>query len=299
MPRSWYDRHSNKLPEEYSDEDVQARDFNLRIIADKKPYFMRYIYPTLMSQYNTYIKNTRLKCLREFRMDVAELMAIPEDERTAEQSDFVRYYLGRMPVGMNDCVMNRICRIFEKEFDGYLKLNYSGNSFDTAIMKNGLEYTRNQYMAVSKLYKQHNERLMEQVQALKNGRDAELEERAWRASNLQRIFQEECLKVCSNSQQLCDLVIDICYQRVGTQQFAWDVCGGQIVENLLKRNDYMISYPVQDDCGDILYGGQRFRMVRKRSIYDGDYFEREGMGGDSDREQQPWPEAGRDIDEDG
>lgn len=299
MPRSWYDRHSNKLPENYSEDDVAARDFNLRVIADKKPYFMRYIYPSLMSQYNTYIKNTRTKCMREFRMNVTELLAIPDTDRTPEQNDFIRYYLSRMPVGMNNCVMNRICRIFEEEFDGYLKLNYSGNAFDTTLMKSSSEYTRHQYLAISKLYKQHNERLMEQVQALKNGRDAELGERAWRANNLQRIFQEECLKVCSNNKQLCDLVVDVCYQRVGTQQFAWDVCGGQIINNLLDRNGFMISYPVQDDNGDISYGGQRFCMIRKRSVYGGDYFERESMGGDGDREQQPWSEAGRDIDEAG
>ena len=273
MPRHWYDRHANRLPDEYDDNDVAVRDFNLSIVADKKPYFMRYIYPTLMNQYNTYMKNTRMKCLREFRMEVPELMAIPECDRTEEQSNFIRYYLSRMPVGMNDCVMNRICRIFEDEFDGYLKLHYSGEHFDISIMKSGQEYTRNQYLAVSKLYKQHNDRLRDHAQTAKNERDAVIDERCWRMSNMQRIFQEECLKVCSNGKQLCDLVIDICYQKIGTQHFAWDVCGEEIIDNLLKRNDCMVSYPVQDEYGDFSYGGQTFKMVRRRNVYDRDHFE--------------------------
>lgn len=65
MPKYWYNRSSNSA-EEFPDE--EERKFNLRILADKKPYFMRYIYPNLMSQYRNYIKNTDKKCLREFRI---------------------------------------------------------------------------------------------------------------------------------------------------------------------------------------------------------------------------------------
>ena len=47
MPRTWHDRHAaNKI------EDDELRDFYRSIVADKKPYFMRYIYPVLMKQYN-------------------------------------------------------------------------------------------------------------------------------------------------------------------------------------------------------------------------------------------------------
>lgn len=105
MPREWHDRHSaNQI------EDDDKRRFYQKLVADKKPYFMRLIYPALMKQYNTYIKNTNKNALREFQMTVDELYAIPESERTERQRDFLRYYEKRMPVGTNDCVMNRICR---------------------------------------------------------------------------------------------------------------------------------------------------------------------------------------------
>ena len=73
-----------------------------------------------MKQYNTYIKNTNKNAMREFQMTVDELLAIPTSEQTERQKDFIRYYHSRMPVSNNDCVMNRICRRFEQEFDGYL-----------------------------------------------------------------------------------------------------------------------------------------------------------------------------------
>ena len=53
MPKYWYNRSSNSVEEVPNEKE---RRFNLRILADKKPYFMRYIYPNLMSQYRNYIK---------------------------------------------------------------------------------------------------------------------------------------------------------------------------------------------------------------------------------------------------
>ena len=62
MPKTWYDRHAaNKI-------DGEDHNFYRNIVADKKPYFMRYIYPDLMRKYNTYIKNTEKNSLREYKI---------------------------------------------------------------------------------------------------------------------------------------------------------------------------------------------------------------------------------------
>lgn len=267
MPRAWYDYHANRLSEDSSEDDVRRRELGVRILAEKKPYFMRYIYPALMKDYNTYIKNTNVKCLREFRMDLKDLLASDEGELTDRQREFVGYYHSRMPVGMNDCVMNRICRRFEAEFDGYLKLHASKEDFDYSILKDeDAEYTKAQYYAVAKLYAQHNERLQAFRQCQKKNRaDAD----GCDAENIRRIFTEESFKVCSNSRVLCNIVVDLCYRQIGSQQFAWDICGFDILANLLKRNGGKITFPTRDPQGDIVYGGNKFSMKETESKYDG------------------------------
>ena len=68
MPRYWHDRHSvNQI------EDPEEKRFQLSIVADKKPYFMRIIYPALARQYNTYIKTANRNARREFGMSIEEL----------------------------------------------------------------------------------------------------------------------------------------------------------------------------------------------------------------------------------
>ena len=79
--------------------------------------------------------------------------------------------------------------------------------------------------------------------------------------NQQLHFKEECMAICSNEEALCNIVVDLCYKKSNkSKQFAWELCGEKMVENLLKHHDYKISYPTKDENGDIEFRGQRFKM---------------------------------------
>lgn len=266
MPKEWYDRNSNRSCDI---EDEAQRQFNLRVIADKKPYFMRYIYPTMMKQYNTYISNTNKKAIREFRLTIDELLEKPTDELTDDERNFIRYYHAKMPVGVHDCVMNRICRRFEQEFDGYIARHSGDFEFDYRIMKSGQDYTTTQYNAVLQLYNAYNRRAQDYMQYAKKER-VDDDENANQKSVMIQEFKSECQSVCSNNLQLCDILLDICYQKEGSKQFVWDIASEEIIENLLNRNDRYISYPVLNAEGDVEFGGERFSFSIKQIGGDAD-----------------------------
>lgn len=258
MPKEWHNRHSvNTI------EDADKRRFYLKLVADKKPYFMRLIYPALMKQYNTYIKNTNKNAMREFQMSVDELLALPSEELTSRQRDFLRYYHSRMPVGDNDCVMNRICRRFENEFDSYLSRYNAGVAFDYTIMKSGTAYSKTQYNAILKLYESYNKRLRSYAVFANYERVDEYDTFS-RMYEMKTEFIEECTKICQNKFALCDIVLDICYKRSSTKRFAWEICGEEIIHNLLVRNNGEITYPTLDNNGDIFFAGNRFSIVKQR-----------------------------------
>lgn len=78
-------------------------------------------------------------------------------------------------------------------------------------------------------------------------------------------FRRKCEEVCPNETELCDIVIDLCYSSSRSRQFAWDICGEVIIENLLKKNDYSINYPVMTrQNGEFEFGGEQFIMRRKK-----------------------------------
>jgi hypothetical protein len=77
-------------------------------------------------------------------------------------------------------------------------------------------------------------------------------------------FVKECSIVCPNEDALCNIVLDMCYTRAGSKIFAWNIAGRIIVNNLIKRNDGIVSYPQLDPDGDIAYCGNTFSMQKIR-----------------------------------
>lgn len=264
MPREWHDRFAAARIE-----DEEMRELYIRISADKKPYFMRYIYPDLMREYNTYIKKADKNALREFGLTIAELESMDEEARTGEQNVFLRYYRERMPVGMNGCVMNRICRRFEQEFDGYVGRACASSTFDYTFMKSGAEYTDTQARKIRTLYKEFCE-VVRKNNKMNRGWDRVDPEDSVMPYNVQLdMFRRDCRLVCPSGDSMCDLLLDICYTRSATKAFVWSMCGEEIVRNLLKHAGRVIRIPVSDDEGEYVYCGERYRFV------DVEYKERE------------------------
>ena len=263
MPREWHDRHAaNKI------EDSSKRDLYRRIVADKKPYFMRYIYPSLMKQYNTYIKNTERNALREFQMTIDELNSVPIGKTTERQREFLKYYDYRMPVGTHDCVMNKICRRFEEEFDGYTGKHNSSIGFNYTIMRGDVEYTPRQYNSIRRLYEDYNKRLTNYSIFANYERVDDFDTYAT-LSMMNEEFRKECEKICPCSKTLCNIILDLCYSKNSTKRFAWNMCGEEIIHNLLDSNNQSISYPVISDDGDFEYCGETYTIETTTLIVGG------------------------------
>ena len=258
MPREWYDPHSAlEIPDE------EEREFYLSILADKKPYFMRYIYPDLMKEYNTYIKNTEKKAQREFSLSVSDLLAKDDSELTEREREFLHYYKRGVPVGTGDCVMNRICRRFEEEFDGCLARLRLNSDYDYGILKRGIDYPTSKYYKIKKLYDEYSIRTRDYAAYVKRERtdsDAALAH----SIAMRDEFRRLCANESSNGDELCEIVVDMCYKSGGTKSFAWGMCASDIIAELLSKNDGEICYPVEDSHGDVEFGGKNFSFHTKK-----------------------------------
>ena len=45
-----------------------------------------------------------------------------------------------------------------------------------------------------------------------------------------------------------------------SKQFAWDIVGEQMIENLLNKHNRCITFPTKDEDGDISYRGLKFTV---------------------------------------
>lgn len=244
MPQSWYSYHA-----------AVGNDFDLSILADKKPYFMRYIYPGLMREYNRYISNANKKALRLFRLTADELEEMPSDKRSDAQEQFLSYFYKKMPLGMGDYCMNNICRKFEDRFDGKINAKPNGNPFNYSIYKSGCEYIQRQYNAIKKIYDAYTQNAKEYYTKI-TGNDIDDVSR----SMMVEVFRRMCHSTLANEEILTDIIIDMCYKTDGGKQFAWDMVGDQMVRNMMSEN-MSVSVPTRSDDGDVYYGGYYYDFV--------------------------------------
>lgn len=264
MPKEWYDLTSNKIDDEDSEDIKKKKELNLRILSNKKPYFFQYIYPHLKNNYESFKRESNNKCLIQFGISLEELMN--KENKNYNELEFLKYYNFKNPLGENPCVMNVICKKIEREFDN-LKDIYDNNKFDFNILKTNKIYSKSKYNKISKLHIEYNYELSQFKSSISKQRMTK-EERYEQRKLLINNFKEKCLEICSNSEELCNILVDLCYKSSKTKQFVWDICGEQIIKNLLIKNNYTVNYPEIDDNGDIEFNGYKFTMKQKQFLED-------------------------------
>ena len=258
MPKYWYDRGAIWKSETLTDDE---KEFQSHIVADKKPYFMRYIYPQVSKSWKKFDQTSRAKCMSMFGKNLNDLLS--EGGTSEEEKEFITYYYKCVPVGIGNCVMNKICWRFEKEFDNYMKNYNPGGEFDYSIMKSGVHYTPYQRNAVKKLFEKYTQRIkdyMSRIQVERVSYEDKLETRKL----LVQDFKKDAYIICSNRYQLCDIILDLTYSKEGSKQFAWDIVPDVIVENLGNNSGGFIYIPERDENGDVCFNGDKFTFVQHK-----------------------------------
>lgn len=261
MPKMWYDIHSVVPKDDDDDYTAKRKESNKEIIADKKPYFMIYVYPQLKREVKKFMKNAEESCWETFNITLDELLN--NQCRTDKQEEFVKWYYKKFPVSNDNGVMNRLCHYVEREFDGYVSgvniknKNYPYRSLLTSerfgsgyIGKENIDRIKELVSLYKKFMNSisvtvHKERV--DPKELNNKKDA-----------LDEWFKRECDTACISEEWQCDILLKLCYTSDESKRFVWKMCGKQIIQNLLKKNK-RYSYFVKDNSGDVVYGGVQYK----------------------------------------
>lgn len=257
MPKYWYDWFATKPLDTDDLETVAWKKFQRFIVADKKPYFFRYVYPKENLKWLKYQKDNQLKALMQFGKDLQEILNL--DKKTTEESLFIENYYSHLPLGIASCTINRICWEIEKAFDG--KALKSAGNFDYSLLRNeNVEYDYKTCKQIKSLYKDYL-RERRELDSSNHSNKLDSEEYSQLVQQINASFKRDCTLICPSKVALCNILLDICYENsLISKRFVWDMCGDVIVNNLLERNNYAFYFPEQDENGDFEFGGIRFSM---------------------------------------
>lgn len=261
MPKEWYDFHSVLVKDGDNDQTIKRKEFNRQILAEKKPYYMIYVYPELGRQFRKYVKEADEVCVEKWGMSVFGLAEnMNKDACTAE---FLEAYFKKYPVTDGSGVMNRLCHFVESEFNGVLNSvkdkDYRYEELLTSVdfWRKGLD--KNKAESVEKLYSLYRS-FIKAVSAKADKSGASNLEANEKRAMLDEWFKRECDAICVSEVRQCDMLLKVCYSSEYSKRFVWKMCGERIVRNLLEKNGRYF-YFVRDDEGETVYHGERYKKV--------------------------------------
>lgn len=252
MPEYWYSYRAINQ----GDDNVIL---NKKIVAPYKPYFMIYVYPTLKSSYQRYKNDSQKKVRRQFKKYGIKTIDDLKDyaDKTEEMEEFLKHYESDRKIGKNQCVVNRICWLFEDEFPK-LSMPSKCADFDYTILKSPAEYSEKTFKEIKKIYDDYKTQFnFSRIEARLGYND---DSGNYTYDDFVTRFRTCCFKICPNEDELCNIVLDLCYRTNSSKRFAWDVAGDVIIKNLLRKNGYKMSFPIYGG-NEFEYNGETFSMV--------------------------------------
>lgn len=242
------------LPHEDDDDDIAAiKEFNKTICAYRKPYFFIYRYNTTKAEYDQYIKKVSSKLMHKHGITLRELLA--SDNLTKELERERDYFYYKCPVDLSCGTVNRIAWAVEDKFEEFKSLPSA--LFDKEIIKSGIEYSSSDFFKVRDVYNEYKECIANLAKKT-NTDEIEEDDGIGEKIIIDTMFQKRFYEVCSNEKVLCEILIDLLYDKPNSKAVVWAMCGNVIIDNLLSKSGGVLEYP------EAVTEGEEFSCCRKK-----------------------------------
>ncbi len=252
-----------------TEELAQLKLFNKKVCAYRKPFFFIYRYHATKMEYDRYVKKVDSKLKQQYHISLSELLERTDLSDELKKARDVFYY--RCPVDMSPGTVNRIAWAVNKKFEQFNSLPSA--EFDKEILKSGAEYSKNDFYKVRDVYKEYRDAVKNIAKKTESDEIDDEEDGIINKAAVDFVFKGKFYEVCSNEKVLCDILIDLLYDKPNSKGVIWDICGDTVIDNLLQKSNYMITYP------EVVENDEEFSCCRKKFRMKTLY-----VGGESDGE---------------
>lgn len=246
-----------------SDEILDVKQFNKRICAYRKPFFFIYRYNTTKAEYNKYVKKVDAKLKQKYHISLENLLS--NDDLSEELVKEKERFYNRCPVDMSPGTVNRIAWAVNKKFETFNSL--PNVAFDKDVLKSNASYSKTEFYQVREVYKEYRDAIKNLAKKTKYDEVDDEEDGIANKAAIDLIFKSKFHEVCVNEKALCDILIDLLYDKPNSKGVVWDICGDVIIDNLLQKTNYMLEYPeAVDNDEDFSCCRKKFKM---KALYVG------------------------------
>ena len=224
MPNSWYNYKG-----------CNGDEFLKSICAEKKPYFMIYVYDDYRVRYRNYINEANKTALTLTKQSLDTLLSKNKELLTDDEKQFIDDFNKWNAFGMNPCTMNRVCWYIEDEFRGITSKLKQQNKFDYKKILYGVntddEITKQILDLSIKYHSDFNRIKYKRLSSNINNEELK-EQEINNRFQLKNNYKKLCMDICPDDKMRMDIVMTLAYTEQCHRQFYWDVVGDLVVSRL-------------------------------------------------------------------
>ncbi|MGM9988413.1 MAG: hypothetical protein ACI35O_14450 [Bacillaceae bacterium] len=262
FPTEWKKREY--LNEDDSPEEKKEKYYHNSMVADKKPYFMIYIYDKLKNEYKEYNKKSDRACKEKLGISLNDLLS--KQNKTPEEKKIVREYYQKMPVIKNKSIMNVLCNMIERIDFEYKKPKNEENAEDMfdVLFDKSIQFDLDKLNELIALYDKFKKKRgfkmrNNALSRTETGKEAEKDKN----DAMNKFYDEirnEAYSICSNTRELANYLVYINYYLFPTEpkDFTWSIGIDGLLEKLSDETE-TIEVPFPDNNGED-YLGKKYSL---------------------------------------
>jgi hypothetical protein len=245
-----------KIGDDVPDDRRKDMEYNNSILGNKRPAFMRWLYPEYQRKYKNEMSVFNGASQTRWSLPFQELLLLNKKDRSDEQEKLVQRYYKSSFFIENNSPMNRLSRVVS---DSISAIGTRGNKLDSNF--DFEVYLSKNYHSPSKRNIEKMLILLKEYRSLKRSlryKNAHDEDNIF--DNVEQISshinRRAYLTITSNAEELGDLAVYVSYKvsNKSSRSFVWGCFGDEIVENMIqKRGVRFVRVPHRSKDGHINY----------------------------------------------
>ena len=238
-------------------------DIHNKLICNRRPYFMKYVYPRYNKKYKHHLNAWDNVCNVRLGFSLETLLSKTDLTETEER--IKKEFQERSPLIDSSSTMNLLCHYAESKIK-QLKLDSKKTDFDYRIyMSPDIAVDESKLHKIDILYKKF-------IAYQRNSHDRpqdeldESDDEFPTSDEYIHVLEQEAYHISNNLAELTNLLVTLCYRDHGenSKEFCWRMFNGAgIINNLITRCNGYFNVPVLDSENSedsFEYLGKKFRL---------------------------------------
>lgn len=249
-----------QFPKTWTTRSKSQSDFERSITINKRPYFMRYLYPDYNKDYTKHIERYDNYSIANFGIGIKELLQ--KENLTEKESDTISKYNNYAPLLDSDCAINKICHYIESKISEIKNISndyvYRRNKEDynkiIMILKNNtIPLDKDKLDKMYILYKKYKSGKRNFSPSSYLGKkeyipNSDTNEKVLKtAEQFNKDILLESFNISNDLSELANLAVTLCYEAYPSdnKSFAWNVFGDGLILNIMSncQEDSVYSIP--------------------------------------------------------